>query len=155
MYLVLTKIKSNMSNDQLFSVVSMMALCSWILLIIAPYWKFTEKVVFGGSITLLSLLYVYLIAFHIRETPDGGFGSLAEVANLFQNQSLLLAGWVHYLAFDLLTGLFILNNARLHSINRWWLIPCLLLTFMFGPAGFLLYVIIRTFSTKQYFTANY
>lgn len=144
-----------MTNDQLFSMVSMMALCGWLLLVIAPYWRLTEKIVLGGIITMLSLLYVYLIATHIGEAPDGGFGSLAEVANLFQNQSLLLAGWVHYLAFDLLTGLFILNNARLHSINRWWLIPCLLLTFMFGPAGFLLYVIIRIFSTKQYFTANY
>lgn len=144
-----------MNNDQLFSAVSMMAFCSWLMLLILPDWKYTEKVVFGGVITILAALYAYLIAAHIGETPEGGFSSLTEVANLFQNQSLLLAGWIHYLAFDLLTGLFIVHNARLHKINRWVLVPCLLLTFMFGPAGLLLYIIIRLFRTRQYFTTNY
>ncbi|MGB3076635.1 MAG: ABA4-like family protein [Chitinophagales bacterium] len=144
-----------MNNDQIFSAVSMLALCSWLLLIIAPYRKLTEKIIFSGIIAILSILYVYLIVFHIREAPDGGFNSLNEVALLFKNPALLLAGWIHYLAFDLLVGLFIVNNARQHQINRWILIPCLLLTFMFGPCGLLLYVLIRTYKARQYITTNF
>jgi hypothetical protein len=44
-----------------------------------------------------------LLAFYAADTR-GGFSSLAAVAELFSNQWLLLAGWVHYLAFDLFVG---------------------------------------------------
>lgn len=144
-----------MNNDQLFSGVSMLALCGWLLLLFAPYHKITQPIIFSGIIMILSVLYAYLIAMHIRETPDGGFNSLIEVANLFKNPALLLAGWIHYLAFDLLAGLFIVNNAKLCQVNRWILIPCLLLTFLFGPSGILLYVLIRTFKTRRYFNPNF
>jgi hypothetical protein len=66
-----------------------------------------------------------------------------------------VAGWVHYLAFDLMTGLFIKRNALKHGISHWLLIPCLFLTFMFGPIGLLLYFLIRLIITKQYFADNY
>jgi hypothetical protein len=41
----------------------------------------------------------------------GGFSSLAGVGTLFANPWLLLAGWVHYLTFDLLVGSWELEDA--------------------------------------------
>jgi hypothetical protein len=70
---------------------------------------------------------------------EGGFSSLPDVARLFMNPWLLLAGWIHYLAFDLLVGSWEARDARKHGINHLLVIPCLILTFMFGPAGWLLY----------------
>lgn len=69
----------------------------------------------------------------------GGFGSVADVALLFTNPWLLVAGWVHYLCFDLLIGCWEVRDARERGVPHAFVVPCLLLTFMFGPAGWLLY----------------
>ena len=61
--------------------------------------------------SLLSLVYLVLIALNFRGA-DGGFGSLADVATLFQKQELLLAGWIHYLAFDLFIGAWEVRDAQ-------------------------------------------
>jgi len=74
----------------------------------------------------------------------GGFSTLAGVGTLFSNPWLLLAGWMHYLAFDLLVGSWELEDAAERGIPHWIVVPCLLLTFLFGPAGWLLYRIVRS-----------
>ena len=71
------------------------------------------------------------------------FSSLDGVASLFANRWLLLAGWTHYLAFDLLVGVWEVHDSRDRRIPHLLVIPCLALTFMFGPAGWLLYQLIR------------
>jgi uncharacterized membrane protein YhdT len=63
---------------------------------------------------------------------------------LFSNPWLLVAGWLHYLAFDLLTGTWEARDAVSRGVPRWLLVPCLFLTLMFGPTGWLLYMLIRT-----------
>ena len=74
----------------------------------------------------------------------GVAGAVTEqVARLFANRWLLLAGWVHYLAFALFLGSWEARDARLHGIPHWLVLPCLLLTFLCGPAGWLLYMIVR------------
>jgi hypothetical protein len=72
-------------------------------------------------------------------TPlDGGFGSIAEVRTLFMSDPVLVAGWGHYLAFDLLIGTLLADRLDRAGVTRWLQAPVLLLTFMFGPAGWLL-----------------
>jgi hypothetical protein len=91
---------------------------------------------------LLGALYAVLIATNIFGAA-GGFGSLGDVARLFENPYLLLAGWVHYLAFDLFVGAWEVRDARRLQINHLIVVPCLLLTFMLGPVGLLLYLGVR------------
>jgi len=92
-------------------------------------------VVLGG-------LYLTLMGLNLIGA-DGGFSSLAEVARLFENPSLLLAGWVHYLAFDLFIGAWEVRDARRLGIPHLLVVPCLVLTFMLGPVGLLLYLGLR------------
>ena len=73
---------------------------------------------------------------------DGGFSTLDGVARLFENRWLLLAGWLHYLAFDLLVGTWEVLDSHQRGVPHLLVVPCLLLTFMFGPAGWLLYTVI-------------
>jgi hypothetical protein len=56
---------------------------------------------------------------------------------------MLLAGWTHYLAFDLIVGSWEVRDARERGISHWLVVPCLALTFMFGPVGFLAYQALR------------
>jgi hypothetical protein len=57
---------------------------------------------------------------------------------------LLLAGWVHYLAFDLFIGSWQVRDSQQRGIGHLFVIPCLVLTFLFGPAGLLCYLALRT-----------
>ncbi len=79
---------------------------------------------------------------------SGDFQSLAGVAALFANPWLLLAGWIHYLAFDMLVGAWEVRDAARRGIPHWMVVPCLLLTFLFGPAGWLLYQAVRSYKMK-------
>jgi hypothetical protein len=98
----------------------------------------------GGLIVpvVLSLLYCAVLGWHWQES-DGGFGSLSRVARLFADRWLLLAGWIHYLAFDLFIGGWIVTDSERHHVGPLLRAPCLLLTFVVGPAGLLLYLLVR------------
>ena len=92
---------------------------------------------------LLGIAYIYAMH-HALPFPEGaGFGSLSEVLNAFAVPWLALAGWIHYLAFDLFIGAWEVRDAQRRGIAHVWLIPCLPLTFLAGPVGLLLYLAIR------------
>ena len=132
-----------MTNEQLFSIANMTALLSWIALIVLPRVPVITRLVTARIVPgLLAVAYVVLLV--TNWGSPGGFGSLAAVAELFANPALLLAGWIHYLAFDLLIGTWEARDAREHGVPHMLLVACLLLTFMFGPAGWLLYQLVRT-----------
>ncbi|QEC75918.1 ABA4-like family protein [Mucilaginibacter ginsenosidivorax] len=138
-----------MNASQVFSVVSAIAALQWLLLIALHKWKVTQWLVNHAAVPLLlSVIYCIYIAgfFGIH---GGGFGSVQEVRILFSNDNLLLAGWVHYLAFDLLIGFSIVKSARASAVPHWLVIPCLVLTFMFGPCGYLLYQIVHKIKSSK------
>lgn len=143
-----------MSADSLFSFASTLVLPGWLLLVLLPRWKYSATLVAAVVIpALLGLLYAWLIVSSIGST-DGGFGSLADVRALFSNEFLLLAGWIHYLAFDLFIGSWEVRDAQRHGVHHLAVIPCLVLTFLFGPVGLLLYFVIRTGVTRRIKLAN-
>jgi hypothetical protein len=144
-----------MSSEQLFSFCNTLVLPGWLLLILAPRWKWTERIITGAIVILLALTYTFLIIQSLKLTDLKGFGTLDGVMLLFTAKNTVLAGWIHYLAFDLMLGLYEVKNAQKHNINHFLIIPCLFLTFMLGPVGLLLYFIIRTIKTRSYFAANY
>ena len=138
-----------MKAEQIFSIANTLALLSWIILLIAPRWKWTQKIIVSGIIPLiLSFAYLILIVLFFGKA-DGGFDSLPNVMKLFTNEWAVLAGWIHYLAFDLFVGSWEVKDSQTKGISHWLVIPCLILTFLFGPIGFLLYSILRIFLAKE------
>jgi hypothetical protein len=133
----------HMGTSQLFSLASTIAALQWVILIILPKWRITQWAIKYRVVpVLLSVIYcVYIVGFF--NTPGGGYNSLQQVRTLFADDRLLLAGWVHYLAFDLLIGFAIVKSSQEKNISHWLITPCLILTFMFGPCGFLLHQIIQ------------
>lgn len=145
-----------MTPDSIFQICSAIAIIGWLVLIIAsPFIHEVDKFLIGVIITLLSIVYAWLIISSFNPGDMKSFGSLDGVMALFQNKTLLTAGWVHYLAFDLMVGIWIKRNSVKYGISHWLIIPCLFFTFMLGPVGLLLYLMIRFVKTKNYFSANY
>lgn len=124
-------------------------LLGWIVLVFVPYWKYAQPIIMGGIIVLLAILYSYLILKDIGNFNPDSFGSLENVKALFQNDSAVAAGWLHYLAFDLFVGAYIMRGAKALNISRILATVCLPFTFMFGPMGYLLFFLIKTFKTKS------
>jgi len=132
-----------MSPEQLFSLANAIAALSWLLLALRPRQRWVTGLVTGRAVpALFAVFYIGLIVSTFGRV-DGGFSTLAGVAALFTNQWLLLAGWVHYLAFDLLVGTWEVQDAQARRIPHALVVPCLFVTFMFGPAGWLLYLALR------------
>jgi hypothetical protein len=132
-----------MSLDLLFSAANVLAIVGWIMLAILPGRVWVIDGIAAGLIpVLLSVAYAGLIA-AFWSGADGGFSSLDDVARLFETRGLLLAGWLHYLAFDLFVGAWEVRTARAEGIPHVLVLPVLAITFLFGPAGFLLFMIIR------------
>ena len=137
-----------MNAETIFSIANTFALAGWLLLIFVPRWRWTRKIVIAGTIPLLlSVAYMVLVILFFGQA-DGGFDSLANVMKLFTNEWAVLAGWIHYLAFDLFVGSWEVKDSQEKGISHWLVIPCLVLTFLLGPIGFLLYNIIRFFMAE-------
>ncbi len=144
-----------MTPAQWFDLANPLALLGWLLLgvgfVLAPGRARSVLLLIAGRVLPLVLCVGYvsaLVAFW-GTAPGGGFGSLEAVAALFRSPGVLLAGWVHYLAFDLFIGRWIVDDASARAPMRasvWrraiWL-PVLALTFLYGPAGLLAWFALR------------
>lgn len=151
--------------SNIFKVTNYTALFGWFVLAAFPLWPAilgvtAQSAVIGIVVILLCVAYSYLVFFGKKhDGPDhkvrGSFWSLKGIIKLFQTPRILLAGWVHYLAFDLMVGVFIVSNAAQYNIAHWMLLPCLFMTLMFGPAGLLLYFVLRGVITGEYAAVNF
>jgi Domain of unknown function (DUF4281) len=140
-----------MTAPALFSACNMLALLGWLTLAIGVFLKrsFLRDTVSGLWIpVVLSASYAALIVFFFGQAP-GGFNSLADVQLLFTAPWAALAGWVHYLAFDLWMGARIARESEASGLPRWPLIILLPLTFLFGPMGYLAFEIMKAFTQGE------
>lgn len=127
-----------MNWPTIFSVMSSAAMAGWLVLILAPRrWQTLALLPRYAVPGAIAVLYVALMGAYFA-AAGGGFGSIAEVRRLFDSDPVLVAGWGHYLAFDLLIGTMLADRMDRAGVTRWLQAPVLLTTFLFGPAGWLL-----------------
>jgi hypothetical protein len=132
-----------MTPETLFQIANAMALAGWLVLLASPFIPEISDRISGITIPLLlSIAYVGLIIVYFDQ-PEGGFDTLENVTKLFSKPEAVLAGWVHYLAVDLFVGSWEVRTARKENIPFLAVIPCLVLTFLLGPAGFLAFTALR------------
>ena len=132
-----------MNADEIFRVCNLAALVGWLILIFAGRLRWAAKLITSFVIpALLAAAYVGILAMHWGES-GGNFNTLDGVMALFTNRWLVLGGWVHYLAFDLFIGSWEVRDAEKLGISHFLAIPCLLLTFLLGPAGLGMYLALR------------
>ena len=123
-----------MPFETAFSFAGVTAMVGWVLLLASPLIpKCSDRI--AGTILPIVLSLGYVVLLLLPSDEGGGFGSLAAVRELFSQDQALLAGWVHFLAFDLFIGAWACRTARREGVSFWFVVPCLPLIFLFGPAG--------------------
>lgn len=139
-----------MTAATVFSYANLLVLPMWLLLIVLPKWKVTRFLTDYKLVPItLSLIYVIFITLTFQAEGGLDFGSLSSVMNLFTKENAVLAGWVHYLAFDLLIGMWMVQKNRTLQVHQLLMAPCLFFTFMAGPLGFLLFLSIASIKSKN------
>ena len=129
--------------NNLYWMANLWALCGWLVLLF--YFVLPVRVVrFAGIFMPLGLALAYLCAVFIA-LPffSGGFGSLESLSQLYQHPVAVLVGWIHYLAFDLFVGGWQVRRAQSIRLPVVVVVPCLLLTLVFGPIGLLVFYAVQ------------
>ena len=136
-----------MNLETVFSIANTLVLPQWILMIFAPHWRWTQKLANSYLIpSLLAIVYAYYILTGLGDFDFRAFSTLAGVMKLFTFEQGVLAGWIHYLCFDLMTGAWIFKDSLERGNNRIVIGICLFFCFMLGPIGLLLYLGSRRFA---------
>ena len=136
--------------ELLFAIANATALVGWSLLggavLLAGAWSRHRPRLLDaaglGIPVLLSIGYAALILVHFADAP-GGYRSLPAVAALLQSPWLLVAGWIHYLAFDLFVAAWVLRDGFARQAPRGLALAVLPATFLFGPMGLILWLGLR------------
>jgi len=133
-----------MDADTVFLICNYGVMPAWLLLAVLPHHKITQLVVHAVWIPcLLAVVYIWAFATGSAAAEGAGFGSLQGVMLLFQSPMTVLAGWIHYLAFDLFVGAWEVRDAKRRGIHHGLVVPCLVATLMLGPIGLLMYALLR------------
>ncbi|WP_037504393.1 ABA4-like family protein [Sphingomonas astaxanthinifaciens] len=137
----------------LFGVTNLVAVIGWALLLFAPRRPGTYSVILFGGVGLLCLTYAVLLVLLVGGLVDPGAAgtrpfdysdySIGGIRALFGTDAGVVVGWTHYLAFDLFVGLWISRDADNKGFGRLVQAPFLLLTFLAGPLGLILWLFVR------------
>jgi heme A synthase len=144
-----------MNPDTIFKVTCIIAAIGWIILLfISPFWPKYDQFLIGVVIVILAIVYSALNFTNFDPDILSKFSTLKSILSLYENPALLLAGWVHFLVFDLIVAVWIKRNSLRHGIKHGWIIPALVFTCLLAPLGFLIYILTRWVNTKNYFADN-
>lgn len=132
-----------------FRLANLLALAGWAILLVVPRRLSGLRQVAGYWLPgILAAGYFVLVAVWFAGA-EGGYSSLAQVGRLFASEPVRLAGWLHYLAFDLFVGAWIAREADARGISRLVLAPLLVATFLFGPVGLLGFLPLRARAARR------
>lgn len=137
-----------MTYALLFKLANLSVLPGWFLLVFLPQHRVTKLVVQSYFYPML-LGAVYLLLMVTSWGGDGGMDTLENLKTSFSRDEILVLGWVHYLAFDLFVGAWMVRDSQQNMFRHLSIVPSLILTLFAGPIGLLSYFIIRGIKLKR------
>ena len=150
--------------EQIYTYFSIETLYMWINLGVLPFWfiliVFPQSHlsrIFVTSIFpffILSGVYIFILykSYLIGYDFDGNFTlylGLSELSRLFEDQLYIMIFWTHFVAINLFIGGWIVKDSQKFNINKVLMAVPLIVTYLIGPIGLLLYWIIRIFYAKR------
>ena len=150
--------------EQIYTYFTIETLYMWINLGVLPFWfiliVFPQSHlsrIFVTSIfpfLILSGVYIFILykSYLIGYDFDGNFTlylGLNELSRLFEDHLYIMIFWTHFIALNLFIGGWIVKDSQKFSVNKVLLAIPLILTYLIGPIGLLIYWIIRIFYAKR------
>ncbi len=139
-----------MNWDAIFGAGNLVAIIAWAALIFLPRWPALLSallfVIVGGLCLTYAVSMIGTVTGLLDMGGGGGgmdFSSIEGVRSLFASDAGVTIGWLHYLAFDLFVGIWVARDADAKGFSRILQAPVLFFTFVAGPIGLLLWLIIR------------
>jgi hypothetical protein len=129
----------------LFGLTFPLAAPFWALMILAPGWSVTRRVIGSPLIVVPPVLVYAALVLPNSATVFAAVASpeLTGVATLLATPPGAAAGWAHFIAFDLFVGRFIYLDGRERGIHPLVAAPVLVLTILLGPLGLLAHLLLR------------
>ena len=134
-----------MTFEVLFSLSNVLVLPFWLLMILAPRWRWTQRLIASPWIAAApAVLYAALV---VPQLPTLLISlanpQLGAIAALLGTPAGATIAWAHFLTFDLFVGRWVYLDSRERGYSAWLIGPVLAFVFMLGPLGFLLYLLLR------------
>ncbi|RED94113.1 ABA4-like family protein [Marinoscillum furvescens] len=136
--------------NTLFDLSNSLAFLAWALMIFTPRWRYTQYLVRWMVLpAVFALMYTVALPF-VLDLSIADLSTLDKLQVAFQQKEVLLLGWLHYLAFDLLVGCWVYQRCMRREVSAWLRIPSLVFTFVTGPLGFLLFIVAHLIRYKRW-----
>ena len=150
--------------EQIYTYFTIETLYMWINLGVLPFWfiliVFPQSHlsrIFVTSIFpffILSGVYIFILykSYLIGYDFDGNFSlylGLNELSRLFEDHLYIMIFWTHFIAINLFIGGWIVKDSQKFDINKVLMAVPLIVTYLIGPLGLILYWIIRIFYAKR------
>lgn len=127
--------------SSLFNIANFYVLPFWTLMILLPRWGITKKVMESFLLFLpLIGLYIYLFATSLDPQSADVWSNpnLNALTTLFSQETVMFAGWVHFLVIDLFVGRYIYLAGEEKKVPT---THSLILCLFAGPIGLLSHII--------------
>tara|TARA_B100001109_G_scaffold250048_1_gene242751 strand:+ start:502 stop:975 length:474 start_codon:yes stop_codon:yes gene_type:complete len=150
--------------EQIYAYFTIEILYFWVNLGVLPFWiiliffpSSNLNKLFVRSIVpslLLSGTYIFVLYKSFLSSYDfiSNFElylSFSNLSNLFANDFFLMLFWIHFISINLFVGGWIVNDSQKYNINKIFVAIPLIITYLIGPIGILIYWLIRIFYAKS------
>ena len=150
--------------EQIYTYFTIEILYFWVNLGVLPFWLIL--IFFPSSninkffvtsilpILLLSCAYIFALYKSYLNTYDfiSNFElylSISNLSNLFSNNLFLILFWIHFVSINLFIGGWMVRDSQKLLINKILVSFPLIITYLIGPLGVLIYWLIRIFYAKS------
>ena len=133
-----------MNYEFLYSAFVIVVTLAWLLLILAPKWAWTRRIVHSIGMPIAIAVWVFTLEFLKPAAPAGAsMTTLQGVMLLVGGEHGTLMTWTMLMGWDLIAGSWLARDALRRGVHHAWVVPCLLLMYFLGIVGLILYFAIR------------
>ena len=141
--------------DMLYLWVNCGVLPFWFILIFFPQSHLCKYLVTSILPTvLLGGAYIFMLYKSYTDTYDflANFNlylGLANISELFSDNTFLMMFWIHFIAINLFVGGWIAKDSQKLAVNKFLVGIPLIITYLIGPLGLFIYWFVRLFYAKS------
>jgi hypothetical protein len=150
--------------EQIYTFFTVQMIYLWLNLGVLPFWLvlifFPQSHICRIFVTsifpvfILGVVYSYLLYLSYVNGYDflqnfKVYLGLNDISNLFEDKLFLILFWTHFLSINLFCGGWVVKDSQMFQINKILISFPLIIIYLIGPIGLILYWVIRIFYAKR------